>query len=106
MATIDTDNARTVFEAAGLKGQALDNALSGLANMRTTASIAIEVAPEGERKYGDVLVYKQMGSNYRKMKMGLRTNQLPEVLDGLAAAFATLDSEGHAAWVATVNTEG
>ena len=93
MATVNTDQAREVFEAAGLSGSALEQAMSGLANMRTTAGIEVVVNPEAERKFGDVTIYKVQGNGYRQPKLALRIAQIPELIAGLTAAQAAAGEE-------------
>ena len=101
MGTVNTDNAQEVFEAIGLKGNALDQALQGLANMRTTASIEVQINSGDDVKFGDVSINKVQPNGYSRTAMGLRTAQIPEFVVNLVVALEELDSDAHAALVAS-----
>lgn len=101
IATVNTDNAREVFENIGLKGAALDQALEGLANMRTTASIEVSINEGDDVKFGDVSINKVQPNGYSRTAMGLRTAQIPEFVANLVVALEELDSEAHAALVSS-----
>ena len=85
---VNTENARTAFEAAGLKGTALENALAGLANMRTTATVEVRVNEGEERKFGDVSIVKIQANGYTRPVGGFQFAQLPELIAGLTAALS------------------
>jgi hypothetical protein len=93
MATVNTEAARAAFEAAGLKGDALDRALAGIASMRTTATIEVVVNSAEERKFGDVSIFKVQGNGYRKPAMGLFRDQISVLIEQLQAAQTTLSDE-------------
>lgn len=95
---LTAEQQREAFEAAGLRGDALEKALQGLANMRTTAAIEVRVNPDDERKYGDVTVFKVQGNGFRAPKLALKTGQIAEVLNGLVSAFAALDEKAYGTW--------
>lgn len=84
---VNTDQARQAFEAAGLKGQALENALAGLSNMRVTAEVIVRVNEGDERKFGDVSILKIQANGFEKPVGGFKFAQLPELIAGLQAAY-------------------
>ena len=104
MTTVNTDQAREVFEAAGLKGTALDQALQGIVNMRTTASIEVGINSGDDVKFGDVSVYKVQPNGYRRTAMGVRTSQIPGFLVNLADALEQVDPQAHAEWIASLSS--
>lgn len=93
MATVNTESARAAFEAAGLKGDALDRAMAGISALRTTATIEVVVNGAEERKFGDVSIFKVQGNGYRKPAMGLFGDQIPALIEQLQAAQTVLSDE-------------
>lgn len=90
MTAVNTEAARAAFEAAGLDSDAVDQALAGLASMRTTASIEVVVNPAEERKFGDISIFKVQGNGYRKPVMGLFQAQIEPLIESLTDAAEVL----------------
>ena len=84
---VNTDQAREAFEAGGGTGKALENAIAGLANMRTTAQVIVRVNDADERKFGDVSILKIQANGFEKPVGGFRFAQLPELIAGLQQAY-------------------
>lgn len=84
---VNTDQARAAFEAAGLKGSALENALAGLSNMRVTAEVVVRVNGPDERKFGDVSIVKIQANGFERPIGGFKFEQLPELIAGLQTAY-------------------
>ena len=93
MAAVNTEAARAAFVAAGLKGEQIDQALAGIASMRTTASIEVVVNSAEERKFGDVSIFKVQGNGYRRPAMGLFREQIEPLIERLGAALTVLTTE-------------
>jgi hypothetical protein len=89
---VNTDQAREAFEAAGLTGKALDNAIAGLSNMRVTAQVVVRVNSEDERKFGDVSIIKIQANGFEKPTGGFKFAQLPELIAGLTAAYESQET--------------
>lgn len=87
---VSLDAARAAYEEAGLKKEQIDKLLSGLTAARTTAGLEVVVNPEGERKYGDVSIFKVQANGYRKPKMGVFTKDIQTLIDGLTQALKEL----------------
>jgi hypothetical protein len=87
---VNTEQARAAFEAAGLKGNALEQAVAGLANMRVTAEIVVRTNVGEERKFGDVSIVKIQANGFERPIGGFQYGQLPDLISQLQAA---LDSQ-------------
>jgi outer membrane translocation and assembly module TamA len=90
---VDTDAAREVLEAAGLKGEKLDNALAGIANVRTTAEVQVRVNKGEEIKFGNVSIVKIQANGFVKPLGGFSFDQLPGLITQLEAAYAARPQE-------------
>lgn len=84
---VNTDNARAAFVAAGLKDDALENALAGLSNMRVTAEVTVRVNGPDERKFGDVSIVKIQANGFERPLGGFKFDQLPDLIAALQAAY-------------------
>jgi hypothetical protein len=93
MARVDTESARAAFKAAGLSDDAIEQALAGLASMRTNAAIEVVVNSAEERKFGDVSIFKVQSNGYRKPAMGLFRDQIEPLIEQLGNALTALTTE-------------
>lgn len=90
---VNEQNAREAFQAAGLTGQALEDAIAGLANMRTTAEVVVRVNEGENRKYGHVSLIKIQANGFEKPVTGLRFEQIPGLIAQLQAALPDEDEQ-------------
>lgn len=84
---VDTDAARGVLESAGLKGDALEDALAGIANVRTTAEVQVRVNRGEEIKFGNVSIIKIQANGFEKPLGGFTFDQLPSLITQLQTAY-------------------
>ncbi len=84
---VDTDAARKVLESAGLKGQKLDDALAGIANVRTTAEVLVQTNAGEELKFGNVSIIKRQANGFERPLGGFSFDQLPNLIEQLQAAY-------------------
>lgn len=91
--TVSEESARAAYKEAGLSDTQIEKALAGLRNARVTAGIEAKVNPAGERKYGDVSIFKVQGNGYRKPAMGLFRGQIAGLIAQLQDALKVLDAE-------------
>ncbi len=83
---VNAEAARTVLEAAGLKGDKLDDALAGIANVRTTAQVVVRVNAGEELQFGNVSIIKIQANGFEKPVGGFTYAQLPELIAQLQVA--------------------
>ncbi len=84
---VDTDAARSVLEAAGLKGGKLEDALAGIANVRTTAQVVVRVNQGDELKFGNVSIIKIQANGFEKPVGGFTFDQVAELITQLQTAY-------------------
>lgn len=82
---VDTSAAREVLEAAGLKGDKLEDALAGIANVRTTAQVVVRVNTGEELKFGNVSIIKIQANGFEKPVGGFTFDQVAELIPQLQA---------------------
>lgn len=90
---VDSSAARTVLEAAGLKGDKLENALAGIANVRSTAEVQVRVNTGDEVKFGNVSILKIQANGFTRPVGGFTFAQLPDLIAGLQAAYDSRPQE-------------
>lgn len=90
---VDTDAARSVLEAAGLKGDALEDAIAGIANVRTTAEVIVRVNKGEEVKFGNVSIIKRQPNGFERPLGGFAFAQLPALIAQLQEAYEARPQE-------------
>lgn len=89
MTTPNAKEALELLEKLGITPDVLA-AAAGLANVavaaRQHAVFEVTINEEGDRKYGDVTIYKVQGNGFRAPKVGIYADDLPGLINQLQAA--------------------